>query len=267
MKICRRKFFGASFFLFVLSSVRSGGDDPLPPTQLFSQLVREWSADERAERVRELVALRDMSIPLHPDCACKIRPIRRELEHCIGIEAADAICCPLDAFECTLKTLDLAVAEQYANDDQRDLFLYTALCHDLGKPDGTDGTTQTVQLLERLGLQEKLRACVCEMVRYYREPEYIARDEMGRFEILARNKPEPLTYIRREFKDETLVRCSSLAQRLSHGITISLLLRFARLSFSGHCPPVMNNGGLAKSETLCFFEMRAREAGVLVADC
>jgi len=267
MKICRKNFFSASLFLFVLFGVRSGEDDQLPPTQLSSQLVREWSLDERIERVKELAVLRDISIPLHPDCVCEIRPIRRELEHCIGIEAADVICCPLDAFECTLKTLDLVAAEQYVDDDQRNLFLYTALCHDLGKCDGTDGTTQTVQLLERLGLHEQLRVRVCEMVRYCSEPDRIARDEMGRFEVLAHNKSEPLTDVRREFKEETIAMCCSLAKRLLHGITISSLLRFAQLSFSGHCPPVMNHGGSSKSEVLCFFEMRAREAGVLVADC
>jgi len=262
MKICRGNFFGAQLVLFLVLGVRAGGDD-LPLADISSQLVREWVADDRVERVREVAALRGVPTPLHPDCEGEMRLIRRDIEKSVGVEIADEVCRLPDAFEVTMRTLDLAAAEQYADTELRNLFLYTALCHDLGVVDGSDGSVRAEQLLERLGVREQLCCRVCEMVCYWQKPEDIAQDEQGRFQILAFNASGSLSRVRRELREETFVICRAFAERLQHGVTVSQLLRFARLRFNGHRPPIMSYSGRSRAETLDFFEVRAREAGVL----
>jgi len=107
-----------------------------------------------------------------------------------------------DAYEHTLQVLDAVVRRTYATERDKLIFIYTALCHDLGKATTTEiengiwrahkhevvVVPMARALLERLGVEESMILVICKLCRHHMDPpQFIRRKEpVEMYEWLAR---------------------------------------------------------------------------------
>jgi len=255
--------------LFSLSVCVGGGEpdlswfhDPLLETTRPSEVVRRWEWTVDPFILKDLFALRDVSqsSKWHPEG---------------------------EAYVHTLLVLDAAAQDQYQSCAERLVFLYAALCHDLGKAEcgvddgnglyghGPRGVPLARLLLSRLGIARNHREQICEIVRYHMCPEKLVRKELRLREmgddLAADVTYRPVIHITPEgsrmsymrgLKEAMLVDYKELAHSLNHGVTVADLLRFAHFDFRG-CSATGEPLVDKTFPELEHFRLRAQQAGVL----
>ncbi len=87
-------------------------------------------------------------------------------------------------FEHTMQAIDAAAQIQYDDPEQKLIFMYAVLCHDLGKPTTTEkiegewrsishapeGASVAKRMLKRITRNKDLIDAVCKLVKYHMEP-------------------------------------------------------------------------------------------------
>ncbi len=131
-----------------------------------------------------------------------------ELDALLGVQQNPAWHPEGDVFEHTMQTIDAAAKLSYADDDEKLLIMYAALCHDLGKAKVTEeeegrlisrghsqaGIPLAKKLLRRLTRNKHLVAAVCKLVNHHMMPGQLAasKAKLPAYKRLAR-KLAPLT--------------------------------------------------------------------------
>jgi len=157
-----------------------------------------------------------------------------------------------DAYLHTLQVLDAAARRTYETERDKLIFLYTALCHDLGKAITTALDEKGIwrahkheeivvplarTMLERLGVEESIIVVVCKLSRHHMDPTQ---------------------FIRHKEPDETY---HWLSKELDGVVTLQRLMAFTLCDLQGRGA----DGPLTKEDfpELEAFKVRAREVGIL----
>jgi len=220
-----------TFPLVALSAIAAGerGDwdsfsHELHQTSWPSEVVREW-VDSDGELMQEVAALKNVR-------SMCVRPYENAYEH-------------------TLQVVDRVSRLDYRDADEKRIFLLAAVCHDLGEAsfrfaqdDDTReychaerGVRPAEELLRRLYVDRDVRKTVGEMVRYHMHPKH-----MGSEFFSACYEEDSALYRR-------------LAGKLDYGVTLSMMVKFARADMD---PGISTGNGPVLIPGLEQFERAAR---------
>lgn len=114
----------------------------------------------------------------------RLKEVLPELAATVGVQQSPEWHPEGCVFEHTMQAIDAAAQIPYDNPEQKLIFMYTVLCHDLGKPTTTEkiegewrsighaseGVAVAKRMLKRITRNKNLIDAVCKLVKYHMEP-------------------------------------------------------------------------------------------------